>query len=196
MSCGDSPTDLVRREPFDHVHRAPAVGTHPGGQTLGDWFRAWGRWAVAKDLLATWEQLSPVAIREKPKETDADESPRQHVQEEPAQARFAPHGHRPRRTAVGVGLPPEGHVAVGHVDNPVIRDGHAVRVAREILQPRFGSAEGAFGVDDPVVTKERAQERVERVRVGQVLEAPGEGELTLPKGPLQARDELAAKHAA
>src|SRR6516165_12029679 len=133
MSCGDSPTDLVRREPFDHVHRAPAVGTPPGGQTLGGWLRARGRRAVAKDLVATWELLRPLPIREKPKEADADESPRQHVQEEPAQELFAPYGHRPRRTAVRVVRPPEGHVAVGHVDNPGIRDGHAVRVAREIL---------------------------------------------------------------
>ena len=40
----------------------------------------------------------------------------------------------------------------------MIRDGHAVRVAREVLQHMRGTAEGWLGVDDPVVPKESSQE--------------------------------------
>ena len=36
----------------------------------------------------------------------------------------------------------------------MIRDGHAVRVACEVLQHMRRAAEGWFGVDDPVVPKE------------------------------------------
>jgi len=104
--------------------------------------------------LATWEQVSPAPIRQKSGEADAGESARQHVQEEPTQEFFATNGHRPLHTPVRVVLPPERDLAVGDVDDPVIRDRHAVRVAGQILQHMFGSAEGAFGIDDPVVTKE------------------------------------------
>ena len=81
-------------------------------------------------------------MREKPKETDADEALGQDVQAESTEEFDGSDRHRPRLTAVPVVLPSESDGAVSDVDNPMIRDGHAVRVAREVLQHVLGAAEG------------------------------------------------------
>ena len=44
----------------------------------------------------------------------------------------------------------------------MVGDGDAVRIAGEIVQNMFGTAEGWFGVDDPVLTKELSEELVEQ----------------------------------
>jgi hypothetical protein len=60
------------------------------------------------------------------------------------------------------------------VEDPMIRDRHAVCVAREVLQHMPWSAEGWLGVDDPVVPKQLSQERAERGRLGQRVEVARE----------------------
>jgi hypothetical protein len=62
------------------------------------------------------------------------------------------------------------------------------------MEDMLGSPEGRLGVDHPVMTKERSQERAEGFFLGEVAEAFGKGELSITKGALQAGDELAAKH--
>jgi hypothetical protein len=60
----------------------------------------------------------------------------------------------------------------------------------------FGPSEGPFSIDHPVVMEERSQEGAEGLLLGQGAEASGKGELSVPKGALQAGNELAAKHPA
>ena len=45
---------------------------------------------------------------------------------------------------------------------PMVRDGHAVRVPRQVLQDLPGTAEGTLGIDDPVAFVERLQLSLER----------------------------------
>src|ERR1017187_8380221 len=101
----------------------------------------------------------------------------------------------------------------------MIGDGDAVGVACQIVEHIPRSAEGAFAVDDPLLTKERPQERgkgllrVQRAEAGvsrqpppvergkgllrgQRAEAAGKHQLALMKGVLQAVDELATKDTA
>src|ERR1035441_5308605 len=78
----------------------------------------------------------------------------------------------------------------------MIGDGDAVGLACQIVEHIPRSAEGAFAVDDPLLTKERPQERGKGLFRGQRAEAAGKHQLALMKGVLQAVDELATKDAA
>src|ERR1700758_2168479 len=68
-------------------------------------------------------------------------------------------------------------------------------IATEILQDILGSAEGWFGVDDPIFAEERTQPGREELGMGERCEFSGQVQLTALEGRLQTRDELAAKHA-
>ena len=97
---------------------------------------------------------------------------------------------------MSVVFPAECDVAVGHGQEPMIGDGDAVGVACQIVEHILRSAEGAFAVDDPLLTKERPQECGKSLLRGQWAEVAGKHQLALLKGVLQAVDELATKDAA
>src|ERR1700751_5189777 len=67
-------------------------------------------------------------------------------------------------------------------------------IATEILQDILGSAEGWFGVDDPIFAEERTQPGREELGMGEGCEFSGKGQSAALEGRLQPRDELAAKH--
>src|SRR5437879_2974376 len=77
----------------------------------------------------------------------------------------------------------------------MVGDGDAVGIAAEILQDVLGSAEGRFGVDDPVFAEERTQPSREELGMGKRCEFSGQVQLTAFEGRLQTGDELATKHA-
>jgi len=64
------------------------------------------------------------------------------------------------------------------------------------MKNMFWSSERPFGIDHPVMTKERSQEGVKCIFIGEVSDASREGKFSVTKGALQAGDELAAKHSA
>jgi hypothetical protein len=77
----------------------------------------------------------------------------------------------------------------------MVGDGDAVGIAAEILQDVLGSAEGWFGVDDPIFAEERTQPGSEELGMGERCEFSGQVQLTAFEGRLQVGDKLAAKHA-
>jgi hypothetical protein len=140
--------------------------------------------------------LGSPSICKESEEADAHEATRQHVQQEPTKELFATDRHRPLPTSPSVVFPSESHLAVSNVDEPVIGNGHSVCVTCQIMKNMFWSSERPFGIDHPVMTKERSQEGVKCFFIGEVSDASREGELSVTKGALQAGDELAAKHSA
>src|ERR1035441_5578370 len=118
------------------------------------------------------------------------------MEHEAPQELFGGYRHLALLAAVSVVFPAKCDVAVGHGQEPMIGDGDAVGVACQVVEHILRSAEGAFAVDDPLLTKERSQERGKSLLRGQRAEATGEHELALLKGVLQAVDELATKDAA
>ena len=64
-------------------------------------------------------------------------------------------------------------------------------VAAEILQDVLGSAEGWFGVDDPIFAEQRTQPGSEELGMGKRCEFSGQVQLTVFEGRLQGGDELA-----
>jgi hypothetical protein len=91
--------------------------------------------------------------------------------------------------------PAKGDLAVRQCDQAMVGDGDAVSIAAEIVQDILGSAEGWFGVDDPVFAEERTQPGREELGMSERREFSGQVQLTALEGQLQAGDELAAKHA-
>ena len=77
----------------------------------------------------------------------------------------------------------------------MVGDGNTMSVAAEILQDVLGSAEGWFGVDDPIFAKERTQPGSEELGMGERCEFSAQVQLTAFEGRLQTGDELATKHA-
>src|ERR1039457_1082021 len=118
------------------------------------------------------------------------------MEHEATQELFGGYRHLALLAAVSVVFPAECDVAVGHGQEPMIGDGDAVGVACQIVEHMLRSAEGAFAVDNPLLTKERSQERGKGSSGGQGTEAAREHQLALMKGVLQAVDELATKDAA
>ncbi len=104
--------------------------------------------------------------------------------------------HQSLLAAMGIIFPAKRHLAIDNIDNPVIGDGDAMRIAGQVVEDVFGPTEWPFGVDYPVVTKQQSQELTERFLLGKPFHTAGEPEFALEKGALETGDELTAKDAA
>ena len=62
---------------------------------------------------------------------------------------------------MGIILPAEGDLVVLEGDEAMVGDGDAMGVAAEIAEDVMGAAEGWFGIDDPWLTEQGAQESAE-----------------------------------
>src|SRR5579885_2883945 len=69
-------------------------------------------------------------------------------------------------------LPTKGDVIAVHRQKAVIRDRDAMGIAGQVLQDMLRPAEGSLGVDDPLLAKQSAQERCERLLVSQGCKSP------------------------
>ena len=94
---------------------------------------------------------------------------------------------------MSVVLPAEGDVGVGDVDEAMIGDRDPMRVASQIVQDMFGTAEGPLGVDHPVFAKQGTEEGMERLLLRQRKTGAKERKLLPAKGALEAGYELASK---
>ena len=70
-----------------------------------------------------------------------------------------------------------------------------MRIAGQILEDMFGSSEWPFGINHPVLAKQRPKKSMEGFLFGEWFRLPGNSSFRSGK-PLQAGDELAAKHTA
>ena len=60
--------------------------------------------------------------------------------------------------AMGIVFPPECNFAVVKTNQAMIGDGDPVRVAGQIMEDMLRSTKRPFGIDDPVLAEQRAQE--------------------------------------
>src|SRR5271154_176373 len=100
-----------------------------------------------------------VAVGEQPVVADAMEALRQHVHQEPADELVRRQLHRfpAARTFDTIVLPAVRHASIISSDEPAIRDGDAMSVAREIAQHLLWPGERLFAVDDPLDSAQRCQ---------------------------------------
>jgi len=92
---------------------------------------------------------------------DANKAAGQHMQQKATQELWCLDGHHSLVISVSIISPAEGNLIVGEGDEAVVGDGDAVNVAGEIAQDMMGAAEGWFGIDDPWLTEQGAQESAE-----------------------------------
>lgn len=118
------------------------------------------------------------------------------MKQEPPKKLLGGDSHQSLLALVGIIFPSKRHLAIGNIDNPVIGDGDAMRIASQIVEHMFGSSEWPFGVDYPVVTKQWPEKSMEGFLLGKLLHTTGEPEFSLLESALQTGNKLAAKHAA
>lgn len=132
---------------------------------------------------APWQQGGAASVGEEAEVADADESLGEQMKQEATQKLFPRDGHHFLPVVIGRVTPAEGDLGVGQSEQAMIGDGNAVGIATEILQYVLGSAEGWFGVDDPVFAEERTQPGGEGLGMGEGCEFSGQVQLT----PLEGR---------
>ena len=77
----------------------------------------------------------------------------------------------------------------------MVRDGHAMGVAAQVLEHILGTAEEWFGVDHPVFSEQLSQPGSEDLGLRGQRQVSGNVKLAMLKSRLESGDELAAKHA-
>ena len=95
---------------------------------------------------------------------------------------------------VGRVSPAEGHLAILHLDQAAVGDGHPVRIASQILEDMLGTAKGRFGIDHPVQSLELSEELIEGSRLLPSRERAAKPEFVSAIGAAEQRQELAPKH--
>ena len=87
------------------------------------------------------------------------------MQEESPDELVCREGHGLLLIVVAVISPGEFHFTAFDIDDPMIGDGHPVRVAADVVHHLLWSGEGRFSVDDPFQVSHRIQMAVESLRV-------------------------------
>src|SRR5437016_7391482 len=96
---------------------------------------------------------------------------------------------------VAIVPPGEFHFTAFDSDDPMVGDGHPVRVAADVVHHLLWSSEGWFSVDDPFQVAHRIQMTLESLRVSQGLQRSEEPQLAGVKGLLQILQEQSAEQA-
>ena len=120
---------------------------------------------VGEQALTERQESGTAASGEEAERADADKAAEQDVEQEAAQELLGTERHHSLLITVGIVLPTESNLVMVESHEAVVGDGHAMGVAGEIAEHRMGTAEGWLGVDDPVVTEQRAQEGAESLFV-------------------------------
>ena len=102
------------------------------------------------------QECGAVAVGEESEVADADEAGWEQMEQEAAQELIDSQGHEPLLVAVRRIAPAESEVAIREGDEPGVGDGDAMGVCAEIAQHVLGAAEGALGVNDPVMAEQHA----------------------------------------
>ena len=116
--------------------------------------------------------------------------------QEAAQELFMSERHLAALVVMRVILPAESNLAVRHIEQAVIGNRYAMRVASQVMQDMLGATEWLFGVDDPVIAKQGTEKSSESFLAGQRLASSKESKLIFTKKTLEAGNELTAEYSA
>jgi len=76
----------------------------------------------------------------------------------------------------------------------MVRDGNTMSITAEIAEDLFRAAEGGFGINNPILTKQCSEERREVFRLRQMVERSGAGQPFLVMSAAESGDELSTKN--
>ena len=105
-------------------------------------------------------------------------------------------GHDPDAVVVFGIAPAEAHLTVHEIEKPAVGDGNAVGIAGQVRENMLGSAEGWFGIDNPLLGTKPTQQRVELTRIGEVCRGAEATELSGLVSLLEEGQHLAPEEAA
>src|SRR5262249_16512918 len=88
----------------------------------------------------------------------------------------------------------EGNVVAIEGDEPVVGDGDTMSITAEIADDLFRPAEGGFGINNPILPKQRSEEHREVFRFRQMVDRSGAGQPFLVMSGAEAVDELSTKN--
>jgi hypothetical protein len=125
---------------------------------------------------------------------DADESLRQDVKQESSDELVSKDGHRSHLVAASVISPTEGNAFAIEGDESVVGDGDTMSVAAEIADDLFRPSEGRLGENNPILTKQRSEERREVFWVRQMVDRSGAGQPFLAMSAAESGEELSTKN--
>jgi len=137
-----------------------------------------------------------LAIGEEAKVSDADETSGQYMLDKAAEELRRRQSHFAVLVAVRVVLPPECDALSIKCQKAVIGDGDAMGIATKIPKHSLRPAERRFGVNDPILAKQSAQECCEPSRVSQRFEWAVQAQFMLAIEPAKAGNILASEDAA
>src|SRR5215470_11655655 len=90
-------------------------------------------------------------------------------------------------------FPTKSDFSVLHADQSMVGDGHPMRVAGQIVQHMFRTAEGLPDIHYPLMRMQGVQESRKRTRLGKPLQRSVEGEFLLTERPFKASQNLPRK---
>ena len=96
----------------------------------------------------------------------------QNVEQEAAQELICGNGHDLLLAAPCIVFPAKRDSIILESHQSMVGDGDAMRIAGQIVQNMFRTAEGWLGVDHPVFAEEESQERVEWRGLGKIWSEP------------------------
>jgi hypothetical protein len=96
----------------------------------------------------------------------------QDMEQEPPDELDGIEAHQSVAVAMGIVFPPKGHPPILQGHQTPIRDRHAMRIAREILQDLARTTGGWLGIHHPLRGLEGAQELLPSLRIGERVTLP------------------------
>src|SRR6267378_5453882 len=102
-----------------------------------------------------WQELGASPVGEEAEVPDAHETFGKHVQQEAAQEFIERKSRQLLFVVVSRIAPAKSDLPFGERDQAMIRDGHAMGVAAQILEHIFRATEGWFRVHHPVLSEQR-----------------------------------------
>src|SRR6266853_1287836 len=146
-------------------------------------------------LPAQRELLLSVPIAHPPVVADALQSAWQHVQQDAANELASGQGHRLLRIAVAIVLPAERYMPVFDVQKSIVRDGHPMGIAADVVEQLLGAGEGCFGIDHPLLLAQRIEISPESLDLAQSLQRREELELPAMMRLMEQLEEAPAEEA-
>ena len=149
-----------------------------------------------EQVAAQRQQQTAMAVGEKAEVADARKTSGKDMLQKAAQELFMIERHFAGLVVVRVILPAESDRTIRHIEQAVIGNRYAMRVASQVMQDMLWATEWLFGVDDPFVAKQGAKESSESFLTGQRLAGSKKSKLILTEKTLEAGNKLAAEHSA
>src|SRR6185312_7275309 len=131
--------------------------------------------------MAERQQGSTAAVGQEAEEADAHKAVRKHMEKKAAQKLLGSYGHQFLLAAMRVVLSPASDLTIGECNEPMIGNGNAMGVAGQVMKNVLRSAEGRFGVHDPVLSEEGSKKATEGRLLRERLETAWKGQLPVPK---------------